>query len=678
MAKQIILTQNDYGIELETQFINDKKQPLDITDYDIRVKIIYNNETIYTILAGHKDNTNGIAYIVLEKKYLLNAGLYTTVWSVVDEDKHITAQENLYYFVKDVEGSKDDTPTTDLPIDADSILNKFKEVDDNLFELNEQKNIVNESMDITNKAIQNINEHLDNNTQDIKLIASISNDENTDDFIEQVNSENGYSLLTKNKTVDKVIQATTPNTNIKNTNKKLTRIFVDGNTFNLNADNIKVSELNIENNSSNATSIELNVMKNDIIIDKNNIKNKKDSCGHGIYSDVQNTENLIIVENNINVGSYGVLVNEKGLNSKNAVVSNNIIDSYRGDGIAFNNPVPVNTDVEQAFHNAVIVGNITKTDNGSTTNYSGYGVSVADTHNVAVVGNVVPYARTEGIHFEGTIDNCLAVGNVIDKCKNDGTSILNIKRQFDNNTTNGEPVIINSNQYKSLNNKQSGNGVYIINDENGLIDNNIITNNIFKGFENGVFADGQELTFVDNNIFKGSLNGLKVGVNSRIVGENICVNSTNLITSTLGNGTIAPKMYSNIKPQKVIDCSGSGGRRVGCKGFYFKNLTNFSLNSNVDNTIKIIETPIYAQGKLYFELWGNNSLDTLLFIADIVCNNGVYALSNVLNIGRNAFSNKTVSLTVLDGEMSIKIASCGGLTDTKFKYIVEFDGYYLK
>ena len=30
---------------------------------------------------------------------------------------------NVYYFVKDMEGSKDDTPTTDLPINADDVLN---------------------------------------------------------------------------------------------------------------------------------------------------------------------------------------------------------------------------------------------------------------------------------------------------------------------------------------------------------------------------------------------------------------------------------------------------------------------------------------------------------------------------------------------------------------------------
>lgn len=163
MAKQIIVTQNDYGIELETQFVDDKKKPLDITDYDVWVKVIYDDKTIDTVLAEHKDSVNGIAYIVLEKEHLINAGLHTSVWSVVDEDEHVTAQENVYYFVKDMEGSEDDTPATDLPIDADGVLDKFNEIDNNLFELTEQGNVVNEE-------INSINEQLEQNTNKINSI----------------------------------------------------------------------------------------------------------------------------------------------------------------------------------------------------------------------------------------------------------------------------------------------------------------------------------------------------------------------------------------------------------------------------------------------------------------------------------------------------------------------------
>jgi hypothetical protein len=173
LAKQIIVTQNDYGIELETQFVDDKKKPLDITDYDVRVKIIYDDKTIDTILAGHKDSVNGIAYIVLEKEHLINAGLHTSVWSVVDEDEHVTAQENVYYFVKDVEGSEDDTPTTDLPIDADGVLNKFNEIDNNLFELTEQGNVVNEEIDSINETLSVVNEQLETKANTNKIVQII-------------------------------------------------------------------------------------------------------------------------------------------------------------------------------------------------------------------------------------------------------------------------------------------------------------------------------------------------------------------------------------------------------------------------------------------------------------------------------------------------------------------------
>ena len=185
MAKQIIVTQNDYGIELETQFVDDKKKPLDITDYDVRVKVIYDDKTIDTILAEHKDSVNGIAYIVLEKEHLINAGLHTSVWSVVDEDEHVTAQENVYYFVKDVEGSEDDTPTTDLPIIADDVLDKFNEIDNNLFELTEQGNVVNEELgNIKNKHLKiNIMDYGaigDGLTDDSKIIQDVINSTNND------------------------------------------------------------------------------------------------------------------------------------------------------------------------------------------------------------------------------------------------------------------------------------------------------------------------------------------------------------------------------------------------------------------------------------------------------------------------------------------------------------------
>ena len=54
LAKQIILTQNDYGIELEMQLIDNKKSPINTNGYNIKANIIYNNKVIDTIVATKK------------------------------------------------------------------------------------------------------------------------------------------------------------------------------------------------------------------------------------------------------------------------------------------------------------------------------------------------------------------------------------------------------------------------------------------------------------------------------------------------------------------------------------------------------------------------------------------------------------------------------------------------
>ena len=157
MAKQIIVTQNDYGIELETQFVDDKKKPLDITDYDVWVKVIYDDKTIDTILAGHKDSANGIVYIALEKEHLKNVGLHTVVWSVVDEDEHVTAQEDLYYFVKETKVNSDNN-------DSDNNDNEDIIEDDKITIVLDKLNEISEEI----KDIEIFNANTSNEINDLK------------------------------------------------------------------------------------------------------------------------------------------------------------------------------------------------------------------------------------------------------------------------------------------------------------------------------------------------------------------------------------------------------------------------------------------------------------------------------------------------------------------------------
>ena len=101
MAKQIILTQNNFGIPIELQFVSDTNSPIDLTDKIVEVAISYDGTIIDVLQATISSYTNGTAYIVTTTRHTSNVGLYTTFWSVKDKYGYITAQSDLYYYVKE-------------------------------------------------------------------------------------------------------------------------------------------------------------------------------------------------------------------------------------------------------------------------------------------------------------------------------------------------------------------------------------------------------------------------------------------------------------------------------------------------------------------------------------------------------------------------------------------------
>ena len=188
MAKQIILTQNDYGIELEMQLVDDKKRPISTNGYNVKANIIYDNEVIDTIIATPKDENEGISYIVLEKEHLKNVGLHTVVWSVVDEDEHITAQEDLYYFVKETKINSDNSNNEDV-VEGDKttiILNKLSEISEEIKTIkifnSSTSNEINtlKEYDLELKVdIPNIKNSLTNNKNDIELLKNKTEENKT-------------------------------------------------------------------------------------------------------------------------------------------------------------------------------------------------------------------------------------------------------------------------------------------------------------------------------------------------------------------------------------------------------------------------------------------------------------------------------------------------------------------
>ena len=146
MAKQIIVTQNNYGILLETQFIDDAKNPIDLTGYSVTVEFEYLEKCFDVLDATIINAEEGRVGVILEQKHTADIGLYKTQWSVVDDDENVTAQEDIYYFVKKEVGIEGEEKE-EIGVNAESIIDKFKDLDETFLNLKESLNKVDSQLD---------------------------------------------------------------------------------------------------------------------------------------------------------------------------------------------------------------------------------------------------------------------------------------------------------------------------------------------------------------------------------------------------------------------------------------------------------------------------------------------------------------------------------------------------
>ena len=99
MNEQIVITRNDEGIELEVQFINSKKKPVDITDCTVEIGFKNPLGVVIPVQAYIINYNNGTAGVMLDKSMTNINGLWSTYWSAINETGFVTAQEAIYYFI---------------------------------------------------------------------------------------------------------------------------------------------------------------------------------------------------------------------------------------------------------------------------------------------------------------------------------------------------------------------------------------------------------------------------------------------------------------------------------------------------------------------------------------------------------------------------------------------------
>ena len=164
MAKQIILTQNNFGIPIELQFVSNTNSPIDLTDKTVEVAISCDGTVIDVLQATISSYTNGTAYIITTTKHTSNVGLYTTFWSVRDEYGYITTQSDLYYYVKE-EYNGAETP--DIEQDKVDIKEELVKINSSIENLDEANSGISTDIETINSQMDNIKtNHLDVNIRD--------------------------------------------------------------------------------------------------------------------------------------------------------------------------------------------------------------------------------------------------------------------------------------------------------------------------------------------------------------------------------------------------------------------------------------------------------------------------------------------------------------------------------
>lgn len=104
--KNIIVTQNDYGILITCSLFDEEGRKVNLQNRTVKLKFIYEDGTSSDGFGIKIDELNGITGFVLSQKETGVSGLSKVYLTVVDSSNKITAQEEIYYFVREEFGGE--------------------------------------------------------------------------------------------------------------------------------------------------------------------------------------------------------------------------------------------------------------------------------------------------------------------------------------------------------------------------------------------------------------------------------------------------------------------------------------------------------------------------------------------------------------------------------------------
>jgi hypothetical protein len=425
----------------------------------------------------------------------------------------------------------------------------------------------------------------------------------------------------------------------------------------VNSSNLEINGLNTEGVSAQS------IFFTGSTLDNIQIKNSKiKTSGHGVQINTPNVKNVTLENLDINADGFGILTNGGATNAKNLNILNNNIYSKSADAIELNNPTNIDTD---SYKQVKVIGNTLIADEYGTSVNSGFAIGIANTRDVLVIGNMVEKSRQEALHIEDDQENVVVIGNIFNGCMENGAHIL--KGGF-SASGKGQPVIVTQNVFVKKDLAKTDVGIYRVWDVGGVLESNL-ADNFIRGFDTGIWADGNALVNVNGTIAKDCNIALKAGARAKVNGTLFSVNCPTLVSAK--EGSVIEKVVSDIVPTKIMDYSGATGKTgATLKGFTAKT-DPMATTAGGTSILNIFSIPSMMKGSL--TITGEDAGGNRIFAScDILFDGTNITTANLIKKSAGIFGSG-ITFTNNNGKLALNVFT-GGATSISLNY--DFTGTY--
>ncbi|MCO7124198.1 right-handed parallel beta-helix repeat-containing protein [Sporolactobacillus shoreicorticis] len=369
---------------------------------------------------------------------------------------------------------------------------------------------------------------------------------------------------------------------------------------------------------------------------------------HGFYTDgVQN--NMKIYDSEINAGNYGILLNNH-TSGTNLDVIGNVIKANA-------DPIEINTTAG-TFYGIKIIGNRINALGDSSTPTSGFAIGIARGKDIVIANNIIEHSRNEAVHIESVQERILITGNVLKDCLRDGIRLIN--------ESGAKPVVLTNNQIKQYGNAHSGKGIYLVYDQRGTLDGNVLSGNIIEGFAQGIDLGANSVQNIESCTIINCQTAL-TSVNSRATGT-ITVKNCPILASG-GSGAVFGKIISLTEPQIILQYSGTKGYQgTTIAGFSFQRASVTTPKGGYTN-YSLFKLPTAFDGRLTLR-YANN-------FDRIFCSANVTYTKNILKINHQWDYSFGVTaapvLKIINDQLVLNFYSADS---RNVRFRIDFDGVF--